>query len=188
MNRKLKFYKYFKIAALILISFLIILSIISLILSFNLNWFNDPKIAERFVIVWNATESILVSVSLPISTLYYLNMLNGIIRSQLEKDIDKSKMKNKIKNEIKKDIIIKNKEKNNQIEEEYKLKNIHNWVQVKKNLNSYQIILSEKEYVLIFKEISKKNIDFNLIKKIIFDFAGKNVSIINLEKMFITKK
>ena len=180
---KLKLYKGFKIASLILITGLMILSIISLILAFNLNVFSDPRVAETFIKVWGAMESCLVALSLPISFLYYLNKLNGILKEHIDKDSQNQKIKINLKKEIikSKEIKFKEDEKVNLIK--FKNDNIDNWLDVKKIIINVGINLSENDYILILKELKSKQINWDNIRILIYKNSGKNFPIEKLKEL-----
>lgn len=180
---KIKLYKAFKIASLILITSLMILSIISLILAFNLNVFSDPRVAETFIKVWGAMESCLVALSLPISFLYYLNKLNGILKEHIDKDSQNQKIKINLKKEIikSKEIKIKEEEKINLIK--FKNDNIDNWLDVKKIIINIGINLSENDYILILKELKSKQINWDVIRILIYKNSGKNFPIEKLKEL-----
>lgn len=180
---KIKLYKVFKITSFILIIGLMILSLISLILAFNLNVFQDPRVAETFIKVWGAMESCLVALSLPISFLYYLNKLNGILKEHINKDAENQKIKINLKKEIikSKDIKIAEEEKVNLIK--FKNDNIDNWIDVKKIIINVGINLSENDYILILKELKAKQINWDSIRILIYKNSGKNFPIEKLKEL-----
>ncbi len=180
---KIKLYKVFKITSFILIIGLMILSLISLILAFNLNVFQDPRVAETFIKVWGAMESCLVALSLPISFLYYLNKLNGILKEHINKDAENQKIKINLKKEIikSKDIKIAEEEKVNLIK--FKNDNIDNWIDVKKIIINVGINLSENDYILILKELKSKQINWDVIRILIYKNSGKNFPIEKLKEL-----
>lgn len=180
---KIKLYKVFKITSFILIIGLMILSLISLILAFNLNVFQDPRVAETFIKVWGAMESCLVALSLPISFLYYLNKLNGILKEHINKDAENQKIKINLKKEIikSKDIKIAEEEKINLIK--FKNDNIDNWLDVKKIIINVGINLSENDYILILKELKSKQINWDVIRILIYKNSGKNFPIEKLKEL-----
>ena len=182
---KIKLYKVFKITSFILIIGLMILSLISLILAFNLNVFQDPRVAETFIKVWGATESCLVALSLPISFLYYLNKLNGILKEHINKDAENQKIKINLKKEIikSKDIKIAEEEKVNLIK--FKNDNIDNWIDVKKIIINVGINLSEDDYILILKELKAKQINWDSIRILIYKNSGKNFPIEKLKEILL---
>lgn len=182
---KIKLYKVFKITSFILIIGLMILSLISLILAFNLNVFQDPRVAETFIKVWGAMESCLVALSLPISFLYYLNKLNGILKEHINKDAENQKIKINLKKEIikSKDIKIAEEEKVNLIK--FKNDNIDNWIDVKKIIINVGINLSEDDYILILKELKAKQINWDSIRILIYKNSGKNFPIEKLKEILL---
>lgn len=182
---KIKLYKVFKITSFILIIGLMILSLISLILAFNLNVFSDPRVAETFIKVWGAMESCLVALSLPISFLYYLNKLNGILKEHINKDAENQKIKINLKKEIikSKDIKIAEEEKVNLIK--FKNDNIDNWIDVKKIIINVGINLSENDYILILKELKAKQINWDSIRILIYKNSGKNFPIEKLKEILL---
>ena len=182
---KIKLYKVFKITSFILIIGLMILSLISLILAFNLNVFQDPRVAETFIKVWGAMESCLVALSLPISFLYYLNKLNGILKEHINKDAENQKIKINLKKEIikSKDIKIAEEEKVNLIK--FKNDNIDNWIDVKKIIINVGINLTEDEYILILKELKAKQINWDSIRILIYKNSGKNFPIEKLKEILL---
>ena len=182
---KIKLYKVFKITSFVLIIGLMILSLISLILAFNLNIFQDPRVAETFIKVWGAMESCLVALSLPISFLYYLNKLNGILKEHINKDAENQKIKNNLKKEIitSKDIKIAEEEKVNLIK--FKNDNIDNWIDVKKIIINVGINLSEDDYILILKELKAKQINWDSIRILIYKNSGKNFPIEKLKEILL---
>lgn len=182
---KIKLYKVFKITSFILIIGLMILSLISLILAFNLNVFQDPRVAETFIKVWGAMESCLVALSLPISFLYYLNKLNGILKEHIIKDSENQKIKINLKKEIikSKDIKIAEEEKVNLIK--FKNDNIENWIDVKKIIINVGINLSENDYILILKELKAKQINWDSIRILIYKNSGKNFPIEKLKELLL---
>lgn len=182
---KIKLYKVFKITSFILIIGLMILSLISLILAFNLNVFQDPRVAETFIKVWGAMESCLVALSLPISFLYYLNKLNGILKEHINKDAENQKIKINLKKEIikSKDIKIAEEEKVNLIK--FKNDNIDNWIDVKKIIINVGINLSENDYILILKELKAKQINWDSIRILIYKNSGKNFPIEKLKEILL---
>ena len=182
-NNKIKVGKVFKITSFILIIGLMILSLISLILAFNLNVFQDPRVAETFIKVWGAMESCLVALSLPISFLYYLNKLNGILKEHINKDAENQKIKTNLKKEIikSKDIKIAEEEKVNLIK--FKNDNIDNWIDVKKIIINVGINLSENDYILILKELKSKQINWDVIRILIYKNSGKNFPIEKLKEL-----
>lgn len=182
---KIKLYKVFKITSFILIIGLMILSLISLILAFNLNVFQDPRVAETFIKVWGAMESCLVALSLPISFLYYLNKLNGILKEHINKDAENQKIKINLKKEIikSKDIKIAEEEKVNLIK--FKNDNIDNWIDVKKIIINVGINLSENDYILILKELKAKQINWDSIRILIYKNSGKNFPIEKLKELLL---
>lgn len=182
---KIKLYKVFKITSFVLIIGLMILSLISLILAFNLNVFQDPRVAETFIKVWGAMESCLVALSLPISFLYYLNKLNGILKEHINKDAENQKIKINLKKEIikSKDIKIAEEEKVNLIK--FKNDNIDNWIDVKKIIINVGINLSENDYILILKELKAKQINWDSIRILIYKNSGKNFPIEKLKEILL---
>ena len=180
---KIKLYKVFKITSFVLIIGLMILSLISLILAFNLNIFQDPRVAETFIKVWGAMESCLVALSLPISFLYYLNKLNGILKEHINKDAENQKIKINLKKEIikSKDIKIAEEEKVNLIK--FKNDNIENWIDVKKIIINVGINLSENDYILILKELKAKQINWDVIRILIYKNSGKNFPIEKIKEL-----
>ena len=182
---KIKLYKVFKITSFILIIGLMILSLISLILAFNLNVFQDPRVAETFIKVWGAMGSCLVALSLPISFLYYLNKLNGILKEHINKDAENQKIKINLKKEIikSKDIKIAEEEKVNLIK--FKNDNIDNWIDVKKIIINVGINLSEDDYILILKELKAKQINWDSIRILIYKNSGKNFPIEKLKEILL---
>lgn len=182
---KIRLYKVFKITSFVLIIGLMILSLISLILAFNLNVFQDPRVAETFIKVWGAMESCLVALSLPISFLYYLNKLNGILKEHIIKDSENQKIKINLKKEIikSKDIKIAEEEKVNLIK--FKNDNIENWIDVKKIIINVGINLSENDYILILKELKAKQINWDSIRILIYKNSGKNFPIEKLKEILL---
>ena len=105
------------------------------------------------------------------------------MKEHIDKDSQNQKIKINLKKEIikSKEIKFKEDEKVNLIK--FKNDNIDNWLDVKKIIINVGINLSENDYILILKELKSKQINWDVIRILIYKNSGKNFPIEKLKEL-----